>query len=161
MDVRSFSFASLLAFAGPAVAQEAQPQAPEVAPQPELPIEGRWSTEIQGNELVVRLTVVNTGDRAIELLMRKDELSAGVQATIDGKALNRVLDAERLAETMTRRVDLPVYAPLAAKRELLAGTWRFSLPEGYAGAPVRVQVTVHGQNGSRALVTVVNAPDRG
>lgn len=161
MNVRSFSFASLLAFAAaPALAEEPHAQQ-AVAPQPELPIDGRWTSEIRDGRLVVSLTVVNTSDRPLELLMRRQgELSAGVQAAIDGELLGLELDEERLHETMSRRVQLPVYAPLAAKGQLLAGTWRFTLPEGYAGAPIRVQVTVHGEKGGRTFVTVVNAPDQ-
>ncbi len=163
MSARSLSFASLLlaavapAFAGEPPNAQVVTAAEPAAAAPTLA--GRWSHTIKGGELFVELKLVNTGPEAIDVLVSRGKMpGTDLQAAIDGVALTRVFSDEEMSGQMSRMGPMPRFAPVAAKREILAGTYRFQLPQGYAGQAIRLEATANSLGDSVSISTEVHAP---
>lgn len=157
MHARPVSFASLLlAAASPAFA-ESPPQTPAQtanrAPE-SLAVDGRWTTEVKDGKLVATLTVVNTGNDAIELLSKRGRSpGAGVQAMLGEQSLAPILGPDQMRDMMSRRGPMPTFTKIAPKKELLVGTYEFQLPEGYAGQPIELVAYVEAMGQSATLKT--------
>jgi hypothetical protein len=67
---------------------------------------------------------------------------------VDGTNLEAVYSDNDMGEMMSRMGPRPTYAPIAAKKSLLVGTYRFALPVGYAGGAVRFDAAVEGPMGA-------------
>src|SRR5262245_10560768 len=113
MSARSFTFASLLLVAAPPAlaASPAQVAAPSPSePAAPSPLSPRWTASVKGDVLVATLSLVNTADEPVDLLVRRGS-SPGpvVNAFVDGTQLAPVLDPSQEREMMSRRGPMPVY----------------------------------------------------
>jgi hypothetical protein len=98
--------------------------------------------------LVATLTLVNTSSKPIDLLVaRGSSPGARVNATMAGTRLEPVYAPSSRFEGMSRMGPMPVYAPIAGNRELLAGTFRFTLPAGSADQAIELQATIQAEDG--------------
>jgi hypothetical protein len=166
MSARSLTFASLLLAAAPPALAETPAQVAAPAPgQPadSVPLSPRWSTSVKGTVLVARLTLVNTGDAPVDLLVRRGSSPGpSVIALVDGTQLVPVLDPSQEREVISRMGPMPVYAPVAGAGEVEVGTFRFTLPKEAAGKAIRFETTVRTADGRHAVLatsTVVGGSD--
>ncbi len=164
----ALSFASLLfAMVQPAAAEipEVQQAKTTDSTAPEAPatqVSARWSHEIKGNELLVKLTLVNTNSEPVDVVVtRGKQPGPWVQASVDGMSLERILTKAEMSGEMSRMGPMPQWAPVAAGKEILAGTYRFALPEGYAGGPIEIKGQVSQQDGQVDIGTVVGGAKAG
>jgi hypothetical protein len=153
----TLSFASLL-FAAAQGAQAGQIAADhDAASAPELA--ARWTHEVKNGELHVTLRVKNTGDEAVDVMLARGKMpGTDLQADLGGVALQRLFTDEEMSGQMSRRGPMPTYAAVAVEKEILAGTYRFQLPEGYTGGSIRLEATVRTGDENVTLRTEVNAP---
>ena len=164
----ALSFASLLfAMIQPAAAEipEVQQAKTTDSTTPEAPathVTARWSHEIKGNELLLKLTLVNTNAEPVNVVVtRGKQPGPWVQASVDGTSLERILTKTEMSAEMSRMSPMPAWAPVAPGKELLAGTYRFALPEGYSGGPIQVRGEVSQQDGQVDIGTVVGGAKAG
>lgn len=164
----ALSFASLLfAMVQPAAAEipEVQEAKTTDATAPEAPaaqVTGRWSHEIKGGELLVKLTLVNANTEAVDVVVsRGKQPGPWVQASVDGTTLERILTKAEMSGEMSRMGPMPAWAPVAPGKEILAGTYRFALPEGYAGGPIQIRGEVSQQDGQVEISTTVGGSKAG
>jgi uncharacterized membrane protein len=164
---RTLTFASLLlAAAQPAFAaipatgsQVVDAEAPPAAP----PIAVTWNISVRGRVLVAELILVNTGSLTRDVVLANGQ-SPGpqVSAALDGAALEAVLAPAQKRELSSRGGPFPLaYGPLVAGERLVAGTYRFRLPAGFAGKTVHLEALVVGAFDHVVLPTTVVLPARG
>lgn len=171
MTVRTLTFASLLfAAAHPSFAETPAAAANDVpthsqvtAESGDLPLEGRWKTSVKDGVLVADLTLVNTSKSAVDIVVAYGR-SPGtyVRADMDGARLDQVLDQAQRGERMSRMGPMPKFGPIAAGKELVAGTFKFTLPQGYAGKSIELQATVESPDGRTLVIpfTLVLGPTK-
>jgi hypothetical protein len=92
------------------------------------------------------------------MLARGKMPGTDLQADLGGVALQRLFTDEEMSGQMSRRGPMPTYAAVAVEKEILAGTYRFQLPEGYTGGSIRLEATVRTGDENVTLRTEVNAP---
>jgi hypothetical protein len=161
MSARSLSFASLLlAAAPPVLAAEPTNAVVTASDSAAAPaVTGKWSQSVKDGELVLKLTLANTGHEAVDVMVARGKMpGTDVQASIDGVALARVFSDEEMSGQMSRMGPMPRFAPVAANKQLDAGTFRFTLPEGYHGEAVHVEARVRTESGEVPLRTDLNQP---
>ena len=153
-----FSFASLLmSMVMPALADEpiAEVQAASApAPQPQSPITGRWESQIKGKELTLTLTLVNTSADAVDVVISRGS-SPGpyVQASVDGTTLDRKMEKTEMKEQYSRMGPMPTWAAVAPGKEIVAGVYRFILPNNVDGKLIHVDAEVNQHDGSSSFST--------
>lgn len=140
MNPRALTFASLLlAYAGPAAAVEAivePPPSPE-APVPAGDLRAAWRIEVRNGELVVHLSVTNTGSDARDVVVAYGRgPGAWLQAVVGDEELEQVLPRAARADLMSRMGPAPSWAPVAAGATLDLGVYRFTLPKRLRGGQV-------------------------
>ena len=165
-----FSFASLLfSIVAPALAAEPiaevvanNTQAAAVPDAAQATLTARWETEINGKELLVKLTLLNTGSEATDIVIsRGKQPGPWLQAAISGSTLDRNLTKSEMQGEMSRMGPMPTFAPVAAGTEIFAGTYRFALPAGYAGEPISLEASVSSHDGETRVQTVVGGNKAG
>lgn len=164
----ALSFASILfAMVQPAAAEIPEVQAARTTesaePQgPAAPVTARWSHAIKGKELHVTLTLVNANTEPVDVVVsRGKQPGPWVQASVDGTSLERILTKTEMQGEMSRMGPMPAWAPVAPGKEILAGTYRFALPEGYAGGPIRIEGEVSQGDGQTRISTTVGGEKAG
>ncbi len=162
MTARPFIFASLLAVHVPLA--HANPNVPiaDVVEQPSgkaaAPIEAKWSTRVVHGELIVELTLVNTGTDAVDVLVSRGKLPGPwLQAEVDGLELERILTVHEVSDEASRMGPMPRYAPVAPGKSAFVGTWHFKLTPEQALLPVHLNGSATLASGSVDLSTTVPA----
>lgn len=149
MTGRVLSFASLLMASSVAFANE---PIPEVAPTPEpqaqavaAPFAAKWKTTVKGTELLVELTVVNTSDKSVDVVVARGS-SPGpyLIGLVGNETIGVVQTKASKKETMTRMGPMPVYSPMAANSEVTLAAYTMKLPDNYKGQPIHLEATIEG-----------------
>jgi hypothetical protein len=140
LDRRSFTFGALLGLVSQSAAAASGPAIPEIA-EP-TGVSGRWlrphyRVRRKGDELLVDLTLENTGPEAVDVLV---EIGSRPGARVDvmledGVRLHEIVRVDRRA-MISRVGPMPRYAPIAAGRTLAAGTFRFEWTADLTDVPI-------------------------
>ena len=127
MTPRAFTFAALLAAAaGPALAETPVAQAPTAQAPESLPLAAKWKLEVDGGVLIARLSLTNTSNAPVDVLVaRGNGPGAYVTAAVGEAQLEAILDRAQQSEMVSRRGPMPKYGAILANQEHDAGTFRF------------------------------------
>ena len=151
LDRRTFTFATLLAAAGPAAA--AAPS--QLVPAPDGAFAGTWKVTRKGDKLRITLTVHNRSDRAADVQVQwGHQPGAAVLAYAEGAELTRVLTDVERRDVMSRVGPRPVFAAVPAGQSVELAPYLFQLADPDT-VEVVVTATVETDRGSVALAEQV------
>ncbi len=158
MTLSSLTFASLLLAAmNPAVAATPDTYTTEnaAAASPAPSLAEKWKLSVQDGVLVATLTLVNTGSKSATIAEAYGHNPGTyVSASIDGSALDAVLTRPQELDMMSRMGPMPKFGTIAAGKEYVAGTYKFTLPAGYKGKTVHLEATTTNGDGTELTKSV-------
>lgn len=147
LDRRAFTFGSLVALIsrGASASSGVEPEEQRAA----TGIAGRWLvpsyvTRRKGGELHIELSLHNSGEEPIDLLVRSGSRPGPTLDVYleDGLGLPEIVDPDR-RDLVSRIGSSGQYAPLGAGQSLKLGPWRFEWAADLTDVPVDIVAKVY------------------